>query len=481
MQYSFSFDEQLQQEWHWPEYFSPQADLETYANHVADRFRLRELIRFGARVNRLRWDEAASRWHVHTEAGHHVVARYVIAASGALDATNIPDFPGLDSFRGEWHHTSMWPKEKVSFAGKRVGVIGTGSTGIQMIPEIARRAGHVTVFQRTPNFSLPNGDRPLTGEDRDRVKAEYAERRRRNRESALGLPVPMGERSAQEVDSEVRRREFDTRWAAGGGAFLLAYSDLLVDPDSNEIAADYFRERIREKIEDPEVAAKLMPSGYPVGAKRLCLDSDYFETFNRDNVSLVDLRQEPLERVTERGVRTAAGEYDLDVLVLALGFDAVTGALLALDIRGRDGLALGDVWAEGPRSYLGLQVAGFPNLFTLTGPGSPSIVVNVVVAIEQHVEWVAECLRQMITDGIDTIEADETAQAAWVEHVREVAEATLFPRADSFYVGANVPGKPRVFMPYLGGIAAYAAVCEQVVANGYDGFGLTAAAPRTPA
>jgi cation diffusion facilitator CzcD-associated flavoprotein CzcO len=479
--YSYSFSPELDQEWEWTERYASQPNVLAYIDHVADRFDLRRDIQLGTRVSETRWSEEERRWSLTTEAGESFSCRFCITAVGGLSQPKVPDIEGIADFAGPVYRSTDWPRDAVDLEGLRVGVIGTGSTGIQMIPELARRAGHVTVFQRTPNFSLPNRNRPLTDEDRSRVKAEYVERRRRTRESDLGLPVPIGEQTAQEVDDETRRREFDQRWAAGGGAFLLAYSDLLVDPDSNEIAADYFRERIREKVEDPETAAKLMPSGYPVGAKRLCLDTDYFETFNRDNVSLVDLGEEPLGRVTEAGVRTAAGEYEIDVLVLALGFDAVTGSILALDIHGRDGSVLADVWAEGPRAHLGLQVAGFPNLFLLTGPGSPSIIVNVVAAIEQHVEWVAGCLRYLDEHAVETIEADRDAQDAWVEHVREVAEATLFPRADSFYVGANVPGKPRVFMPYLGGIANYAAVCERVAANGYEGFELVATAQEAAA
>jgi cyclohexanone monooxygenase len=473
--YSYSFSPELDRDWEWTERFASQPNVLAYIDHVADRFDLRLDIQLRTRVTETRWSEEERRWSLTTEAGERFKCRFCITAVGGLSQPKDPDIEGVEDFAGPLYRSIEWPREEVDLEGLRVGVIGTGSTGIQMIPELARRAGHVTVFQRTPNFSLPNRNRPLTAEDRERVKAEYAERRRRTRESALGLPVPIGEQSALEVDPEARRQEFDARWAAGGGAFLLAYSDLLVDPGSNEMAADYFRERIAEKVDDEETAAKLMPSGHPVGAKRLCLDTDYFETFNRENVSLVDLRSEPLERVTEKGVRTAAGEYELDVLVLALGFDAVTGAILGLDIHGRDGRSLADAWSEGPRSYLGLQVVGFPNLFTLTGPGSPSIIVNVMASLEQHVEWVAGCLRHMVDEGVETIEPNLPAQDAWVEHVREVAEATLFPRANSFYVGANIPGKPRVFMPYLGGIALYRAKCEEVVANGYEGFELTLA------
>jgi cation diffusion facilitator CzcD-associated flavoprotein CzcO len=473
--YSYSFSPELDQEWEWSERYPRQADVLAYIEHVAERFDLRRDVQAGTRVKEVRLD-ADGGWSVLAEPGERFGCRFCVTAVGGLSRPKEPDIEGLADFAGPLHRSTDWPHEGIDLEGRRVGVIGTGSTGIQMIPELARAAGHLTVFQRTPNFSLPNRNRPLADADRERVKAEYVERRRRNRASALGLPVPAGEGSALAVGAEERRREFDRRWEAGGGAFLLAYADLLVDQAANDLAAEYFRGRIGEKVDDPETAAKLMPSGHPVGAKRLCLDTGYFETFNRDDVSLVDLRAEPIERVTAGGVRTTAGEYELDVLILALGFDAVTGAILALDVHGRDELALADVWAEGPRTYLGLQVAGFPNLFTLTGPGSPSIVANVIVSIEQHVEWLAACIGWMEEREIEAIEPTAAAQEEWTEHVREVADSTLFPLADSFYVGANVPGKPRVFMPYLGGIAAYAEICDRVAAAGYEGFELTPAA-----
>jgi cyclohexanone monooxygenase len=473
--YSYSFSPELDQEWEWSERYPSQAQVLAYIDHVAERFDLRRDVQLGTRVKEVRLD-ADGDWSVLAESGERFGCRFCVTAVGGLSLPKEPDIEGLADFAGPLHRSTEWPREGIDLEGRRVGVIGTGSTGIQMIPELARAAGHLTVFQRTPNFSLPNRNRPLADADREAVKAEYVERRKRNRASALGLPVAAGEGSALAIGAAERRREFDRRWAAGGGAFLLAYADLLVDQAANDLAAEYFRGRIREKVDDPETAAKLMPSGHPVGAKRLCLDTGYFETFNRDDVSLVDLRAEPIERVTAAGVRTAAGEYELDVLILALGFDAVTGAILALDVHGRDGLALADVWAEGPRTYLGLQVAGFPNLFTLTGPGSPSIVANVIVSIEQHVEWLAACIGWMEERGIGAIEPTAAAQEEWTEHVREVADSTLFPLADSFYVGANVPGKPRVFMPYLGGIAAYAEICDRVAAAGYEGFRLTPAA-----
>jgi cyclohexanone monooxygenase len=363
----------------------------------------------------------------------------------------------------------------VDFTGKRVGIIGTGSSAIQSIPHIARQAAHLTVFQRTPNFSVPAQNGPLDHEYERRLTESFTEERRKARGTAAGIAsIVANEKSALEVSEEERRREFEARWQQGGFAIGAAFSDIAVKPEANELAAEFVRSKIREIVKDPAVAEALCPKDYPFGTKRLCVDTEYFQTYNRDNVTLVDIKQAPIEAITAAGLRTADAAYELDAIVFATGFDAMTGALLNIDIRGRDGLTLQEKWVAGPRTYLGLQVAGFPNLFTITGPGSPSVLSNMIVSIEQHVDWITDCLAYLRERGIATIEATVAAEDAWVDHVNEVAGYTLYPRANSWYIGANIPGKPRVFMPYVGGVGTYAKKCDEVAAGGYEGFVLTA-------
>jgi cation diffusion facilitator CzcD-associated flavoprotein CzcO len=475
LEYSYSFSEELQQEWSWSERYPAQGEVLRYLEHVADRFELWPDIQLGARVVEAAFDEGAGRWSIVTEAGETFSAQWCVMATGCLSSSQIPEIPGLERFEGDWYHTARWPQAGVDFTGKRVGVIGTGSTGIQLVPEVARDAAHTYVFQRTANFSVPNANRPLDPEIERDWKARYAERREVQRRSMLGVAIPPGERAANEVPDDEVRRTLQERWEHGGGMpVLLSFKDLLVDEAANAKAAEFVRDKIRETVRDPSVAELLVPRAYPIGAKRLCQDEGYFETFNRDDVTLVDIRSAPIEEITATGIRTAGGEYEVDAIVFATGFDALTGALLAIDIRGRDGLTLTEAWGGGPRSYLGLMVAGFPNLFTVTGPGSPSVLSNMVVSIEQHVEWIADCIAALRDRGVDRIEATPAAQEAWMEHVAEVAGHTLFPRAASWYVGANVPGKPRVFMPYVGGVGPYRERCAQVAANGYEGFTLGA-------
>jgi cyclohexanone monooxygenase len=475
LEYSYSFSEELQQEWSWSERYPAQGEVLRYLEHVADRFELWPDIQLGARVVEAAFDEGAGRWSIVTEAGETFSAQWCVMATGCLSSSQIPEIPGLERFEGDWYHTARWPQAGVDFTGKRVGVIGTGSTGIQLVPEVARDAAHTYVFQRTANFSVPNANRPLDPEIERDWKARYAERREVQRRSMLGVAIPPGERAANEVPDDEVRRTLQERWEHGGGMpVLLSFKDLLVDEAANAKAAEFVRDKIRETVRDPSVAELLVPRAYPIGAKRLCQDEGYFETFNRDDVTLVDIRSAPIEEITGTGIRTAGGEYEVDAIVFATGFDALTGALLAIDIRGRDGLTLTEAWGGGPRSYLGLMVAGFPNLFTVTGPGSPSVLSNMVVSIEQHVEWIADCIAALRDRGVDRIEATPAAQEAWMEHVAEVAGHTLFPRAASWYVGANVPGKPRVFMPYVGGVGPYRERCAQVAANGYEGFTLGA-------
>jgi cyclohexanone monooxygenase len=472
LDYSYSFSDALQQEWHWTERYAAQPEILKYVEHVADRFDLRRDVQLATRVTRAVFDEGAARWRVETDRGDRVAARFCVMATGCLSAAQVPRIEGLETFRGRWYHTGHWPHEGVDFTGQRVGVIGTGSSAIQSIPIIARQAARLVVFQRTPNFSVPAHNGPLDGEHERRVKADYAEFRRQARESRVGFVVERDDRSALAVSPEERQRAYETRWARGGLGFNATFADLLTSQEANDTAAEFFRAKIRSIVRDPAVAEALCPRDYPVGTKRLCVDTDYYATFNRDNVTLVDLRRSPIEAITPGGLRTRDATYALDSLVFATGFDAMTGALLAIDVRGRGGHTLREAWAAGPRTYLGLTVAGFPNLFTVTGPGSPSVLSNMIVSIEQHVDWIADCIAHLAAHGHATIEATAAAQDAWVEHVNQVGHATLYPRANSWYMGANVPGKPRVFMPYIGGVGEYRKICADVAARGYAGFAL---------
>jgi len=482
LEYSYSFSEELQQEWCWSERYPSQPEVLRYLEHVADRFELWPDIRLGTRVAAATFDDASSCWTLRTEAGEELTSRWCVMATGVLSAPQAPDFPGLEDFEGRWYQTSRWPKEPVDLAGARVGVIGTGSTGIQVIPEVAKVAGHVHVFQRTAHFSVPTGNRPMDPGLERAWKAAYADKRRIARESFLGVSLSAGERSALDVDPEERTRIFQERWDDGGGMpVLLSFSDLLLDERANDTVAEFVRAKIRETVKDPEVADKLLPRGYPIGAKRLAQDDGYYEAYNRDNVTLVDIRSAPIERITPTGIRTTQADYALDVIIFATGFDALTGALLAVDIRGAGGAALRDAWAHGPATYLGIAVAGFPNMFIVTGPGSPSVLSNMITSIEQHVDWIGDCIAHMREHGLDRIDASPEAQDAWVAHVAEVGDATLFPRADSWYMGANIPGKPRVFMPYVGGVGPYRDRCDEVARNGYEGFELRAAAEPSAA
>ena len=472
--YSYSFSEELEQEWEWSSKYPEQPEILRYLNHVADRFDLRRDIQLGTRVTAAAWDDERARWQVSTDAGDTVMARYLISAVGCLSAANVPDIAGLDRFEGAWYHTGAWPHDGVDFSGQRVSLIGTGSTGIQATPVIAREADHLTVFQRTPNYSVPARNAPLTPEVAAEIKANYREIRRKARESFGGFPFDPSVRSALDHSEQERRAIYESLWEEGGFKFLYgSFFDIFFNEDANATAAEFIRERIRAIVEDPAVAEKLCPHDHPYGSKRPPIDTDYFETFNRDNVTLVDLRETPIEEITARGIRTTTEHHDVDVIVFATGFDAMTGSLLKIDIRGRGGLSLRDKWAAGPRSYLGLQVAGFPNLFTITGPGSPSVLSNMPVSIEQHVEWIGQCIAHLREHGVSSIEATEDAEDAWVDHVAEVASMTLFQKASSWYLGANIPGKTRVFMPYVGGVFPYRQRCDDVAAKGYEGFSLT--------
>jgi cyclohexanone monooxygenase len=470
MQYSFSFSDEIQQEWKWSQLYAPQPEILSYINFVADRLDLRRDIQLCTHVTAATFDDGARRWTVTTEAGERFLAPFCVMATGCLSIPLIPTIPGLDDFGGAVLRTSDWPHEGVDLAGKHVGLIGTGSSGIQAAPRLAEQAERLVVFQRTPNYSIPAWNRPLEDEYIQDWKRNYRERRlaaRRTRNNTLNNA---GEGPGRGASPEEREREFGRRWASGGIGFMYAYTDMTADPEVNRQASEFVRAKIGEIVRDPETARKLMPQDYGIGGKRICVDTDYFQTFNRDNVSLVDVRSEPIERVTPTGIRTSAAEYPLDVIVLAIGFDAMTGALLRIDITGRGGEKLRERWAGGPKTYLGMAVAGFPNMFLITGPGSPSVFTNMVTSIEQHVDWIADCMAHVLAKGGTAIEAEEEAQERWVAHVNELASKTIFPTANSWYMGANIPGKPRVFMPYLGGAATYSATCERVAQSDYEGF-----------
>ena len=473
MEYSYSFDEKLQQDWVWTERYPAQAEILKYIEHVADRFDLRRDIELNTRVIAAHFDERRGIWQVETEAGDTATARFCIMASGALSASRKPDFEGLDDFGGTWYHTGQWPHEPVDFSGQRVAVIGTGSSGIQVTPMIAEQAAHLTVFQRTPNFSIPAWNYPLSDSEQENWKRQATQNRIAAKASKSGALYQYSQRGAFEVSDEERQSEFDARWTHGGANFTHAFNDLFKNKAANDLAADYVRAKIREIVDDPDVAAKLTPTDHPIGTKRICVDTDYYATFNRKNVTLVDVRATPIERITETGIETTDGQYPIDSIVFATGYDAVTGALTRIDIRGRSGVALKEKWRDGPKTYLGIMVAGFPNLFTLTGPGSPSILTNVIMSIEQHVVWVGDCLAFMARNGSSLIEADAQAEEDWVTHVREIANGTLHVQASSWYMGANIPGKPRVMLPYVGGLGVYTKICAEVVADGYRGFAMS--------
>jgi cyclohexanone monooxygenase len=472
--YSYSFDEELQQQWSWTERYASQPEILSYVEHVADRFDLRRDVELGVRVERAVFDEDEARWTLTAGDGRRYAARWCVMATGGLSALRMPDYPGLDDFAGEWHHTAAWPAEPVDVRGRRVGVLGTGSSGTQVIPVIAREAAEVVVFQRTPNFTVPAQHEPMDPGYERSVKENYAARRARARETTSGLNTDTSRQAAADLGPRERERVFEDAWRTAGFGFILCFSDLLLDRAANDAAVEFISGKIREQVRDPHVADLLTPKDHPFGTKRPCVASDFYEAFNRDNVSLVDTRATPIERFTRDGVQTANSEHRLDVLVLATGFHAVTGALEQIDIIGRDGQSLSDAWSQGPRTYLGIAVAGFPNLFTLTGPGSPGILSNVMASLEQHVEWLADLLRHATERGVVTVEPEVAAQGAWVDHVNALADATLYPEADSYYL-TDCDDGPRVFLPYPGGLRRYRHKAAKVAEDGYAGFSLAPA------
>jgi cyclohexanone monooxygenase len=474
LDYAYSFSEELLDEWVWSERYATQPEILRYLNYVADRFDLRRDIQLNTRVERAHYDELTNRWTITTASGEQFVAQFCVMATGCLSSIQRPKFPGLESFEGDWFHTARWPREGVDFSGRRVGVIGTGSTAIQAIPQIAKQAARLYVFQRTPNYSMPAQNRPFDPASFRELLRDFPARRREAERSDAGVPVAPPEKSAFEVSPEERRRMYEAGWQRGGiNALSYAFTDFFTSEEANATAQEFTRERIREIVRDPAVAEALCPRQH-IGTKRTCVDIDYYETYNRENVELVDIRDAPIVEITPAGLRTTAHEYELDSLVFAIGFDAMTGAMREIDVRGRGGLELREKWAAGPRTYLGLAIAGMPNMFLITGPGSPSVLSNMVVSIEQHVDFVAGAIAYLREHGLDCIEATEEAEAGWVQHVADLANATLYPRASSWYVGANIPGKPRVFMPYVAGCGSYRQECESVVRGGYAGFSLSA-------
>ena len=474
VEYSYEFSDELQQEWRWSERFATQPEILRYLEHVADRFDLRRDIQFGTTVTEAAFDEAAGRWRIATDDGARISATYFIMATGCLSAVNRPAFDGLDCFEGEWYHTGAWPHDKVSFAGKRVGIIGTGSSAIQSIPVIAAKAEHLTVFQRQPNYTIPARNAPLDPAEYAAIREQYDELRSRAKENPAACWWELNPATAEELSEDERRQELESRWELGGLAMYGVFNDVLANPAANDVATEFVRSKIRALVDDPHVAELLSPHSF-IGCKRICLDTDYYATFNRPNVTLVDISDAPIEEITRTGLRTGGKEYEFDTIVFAIGFDAMTGPLLRVDIRGRDGQTLKAKWADGPRTYLGIAIEGFPNLFTISGPSSPSVLTNMIPSIEQHVEWIADCIAHARASGRPCIEATRQAEDEWIAHHDEVAAGTVFPGCNSWYVGANIPGKPRRVMPYTGGFPEYVKKCDAVAANGYEGFTLSVA------
>jgi cyclohexanone monooxygenase len=471
MFYSYKFDDALQQEWNWTERYARQPEILAYANHVADRYDLRRDIRFDTRVTAATWDEDDACWRVGTDTGDRLSARHVVLAVGCLSSPIRPEIAGIGDFRGAVYHTGEWPHAGVDFSGLDVGIVGTGSSAIQAIPMIARQAKSLTVFQRSPNYVVPAQNRPLDPAEVADMKARYGELRAVAHATRTGNPFDINPQSALSVSAEARDRVYESNWQSGGLIFMTSFADLQTSAEANETAAEFVRNKIRGIVVDPATAELLCPRD-ALGCKRLCVDTGYYETYNRPNVRLVDISRTPIERLMPDGLTVGRADYAFDAIVFATGFDAMTGSILKIDIRGRDGQSLRDAWQDGPHTYLGLGVAGFPNLFTITGPQSPSVLTNMIPTIEQHVEWIADCLGWLRDHEVATIEADRTAQETWVDHSNEVAETTLRLSCNSWYVGANVPGKPRVFMPYMAGMPAYRDRCAAVVAAGYEGFRL---------
>ncbi|MDO8290449.1 MAG: NAD(P)/FAD-dependent oxidoreductase [Parvibaculum sp.] len=475
LEYQYGFSDEIQKGWTWSERYSAQPEILRYQNYVADKLDLKRDIQFSTRVTSATYDEPNALWTITTDKGNTVHARFCIMATGCLSAARVPDFEGIDDFTGDWYHTGDWPHEGVDFTGKRVGVIGTGSSGVQSIPLIAAQAKHVTVFQRTANFTLPACNRPLDPAVAAASKQTLLEDRKHALTTAGGIICfEYNERLAEDFTEAEVEAEMKARWEAGGFAFLGAFGDVMLTKSANDKAADFARREMRKHIKKPEVVDLLLPNDHPIGVKRLCLDTDYLETFNAPHVELVNARATPVSRISADGIVCGDKEYKVDAIVFATGFDAMTGAILGVNITGRKGEKLKDKWAAGPRTYLGLGSAGFPNLFFITGPGSPSVLSNMIVSIEQHVDWITDCLSRLTKGNLRVIEVKPDAEDTWVAHVNELAATTLYPQANSWYMGANIPGKPQVFMPYPGGVGVYGEKLAEVANADYDGFALGA-------
>ncbi|HZB40267.1 MAG TPA: NAD(P)/FAD-dependent oxidoreductase [Ilumatobacter sp.] len=471
--YCYSFSDEILQEWAWTERFPSQQEIRRYLEFVAERLDLWRDIQLGTRVSSATYDDEARRWCVETSTGDTVSARYVVTAIGAISAANVPSIRGLETFAGRWYHTGQWPHEGVDLSGLRVGVIGTGSTGVQLIPVVAEQAAELTVFQRTPNFSMPARNRPLDPAVMTEIKANYSDVWDRVRRHPGGMPLDLPTQRFDEVDEQEARRRYESAWAHGGVMVLQQFSDLMTDERSNEFCADFFRQKIRSIVNDPVTAEKLVPKGYPIAAKRPVLDTDYFETFNKPHVRLVDINDTPIDAITPTGVRAGGTVHELDVIVFATGFDAFTGSFLRIDITGRGGVRLADKWKDGPTAYLGLGIAGFPNLLTVNGPCNPAVLTNVPATIEHDVEWIADCIEYAEQRGIKAIEPTEEAEREWVRYTAELVDGTLYMKANSWWLGANIPGKPRVFMAFVGGLNRFRKRCAEIAEAGYEGFRLT--------
>lgn len=472
LDYSYSFSNELQQEWHWSERYASQPEILRYINHVADRFDLRKDIQLNTRVTHASFDEAQERWIFTTDTGETFSAKYGVMATGVLSIAQVPSMPGLQDFTGKWFHTGDWPRQGVDVRGKRVGVIGTGSSATQLIPLVAEDAGHLYVFQRTANYTMPARNHPMKPEVEKEWKANYPERRKYAWASGFGHNQATNHLSGMDMSSEDRLAELENRWTLGGLYMMRAFRDILTDSKVNDVAAEFVRDKIRSTVSNKETAEALCPHNLYIGTKRLCSGTNYYETFNRENVTLVNVKKSPIACVTPKGLRLAEGaKYDLDILIFATGFDAMTGAMNKINPVGRNGVSLQQAWAAGPRTYLGLCTAGFPNMFVITGPGSPSVFSNMVTSIEQHVEWIVNCIKHMRSSGLSAIEPSPQAQDEWTDHVTDAAGKTLYARSrDTWFHGANVPGKPVVFMPYVGGVGNYYRKITQVAENGYEGF-----------
>lgn len=480
VEYSYSFSYELQQEWEWTERYPSQAEVLLYLNHVAERFDLNKDTQLNTRVNSAVFDEESNQWVIRTDRGDNVRARYCIMATGFVSAPNKPDFKGLETFKGKQYHTAKWPQEGVDFTGQKVGVIGTGSSGVQSIPLIAKQADQLVVFQRTPGYIVPLRNCPMTLEYRKNVKQNYGKWRRIERKAFGGYIAldftpaePNNKKLALEVSPEERREDFERRYQSGGLSYYNTFPDIFTTKEANDTLVEFFQEKMKERVKDPAVAEKLIPKDYPVLMKRLVADNGYLETFNRENVTLVDVKETPIEEITSNSVVVDGKEYEFDSLVFATGFDAVTGAMKRIDIRGRNGKSLNDHWVNGPRNYLGLTIAEFPNLFMLDGPGSPGAFYQPILLSEYQVKWLGDCIEYMEQKDLTCIEPTIEAESEWVEHSAEVANSTLLPKAASWYMGANIPGKPIVSLMYIGGFPNYSRQCNKSAVLGYKGFTLT--------